>query len=298
MRTLAALSNDLCEIVARTPEKERNSKIAEVIDKFQRGVGVNDKALRGVITESAKEVARESAMLGMSLGKSRFLVAARETGGEQIQPEAEDDDMNTLIAATVLNVKATPSSARDGAAAPHCNVVNTPEMRRTVLAAGVQDITNTLVGEYRLNDVLQIILETMYRAIGFKRVMLLIRDAKANVLRARFGFGEEVDAIIKKGFTVPLNGPRDIFFASISQGADLCIEDLNLEKIRAHIPQWFRVLIVVRGMVLFPILVKQRPVALIYADADADDILRFQPEELNLLKTLRNQAILAIKQKS
>ena len=52
------------------------------------------------------------------------------------------------------------------------------------------------------------------------------------------------------------------------------------------------------GLVLFPVLVNHRPVALIYADANCAEALQFEPEELNLLKTLRNQAVSAIKQKS
>lgn len=50
------------------------------------------------------------------------------------------------------------------------------------------------------------------------------------------------------------------------------------------------------GLILFPILVKGRAVALIYADAEDPALLRFAPEELSMLKTLRNQAVLAIKQ--
>ena len=117
-------------------------------------------------------------------------------------------------------------------------------------------------------------------------------------LRARFGFGEDVAEILRKGFAVPLAGPRDIFYAAISQGADLCIEDLGAEKIRPHVPQWYQELAAAHGLVLFPVLVNHRPVALIYADADTPETLHFQPEELNLLKTLRNQAVLAIKQRS
>ena len=41
-----------------------------------------------------------------------------------------------------------------------------------ILMAGIQDISNTLVEDFKLNDVLRIILETMYRAKGFKRVIL------------------------------------------------------------------------------------------------------------------------------
>ncbi|MCK7497944.1 MAG: hypothetical protein MZW92_49860 [Comamonadaceae bacterium] len=48
---------------------------------------------------------------------------------------------------------------------------------QAILAAGIQDISNSLVDEFSLNDMLRIILETMYRALGFKRVLLCVRDA-------------------------------------------------------------------------------------------------------------------------
>jgi hypothetical protein len=48
-------------------------------------------------------------------------------------------------------------------------------------------------------------------------------------------------------------------------------------------------------MLLLPINVKGKPVALIYADRDEADGIRIPEQELALLRTLRNQAILAIK---
>ena len=47
-----------------------------------------------------------------------------------------------------------------------------------VLAAGIQDITNSMVENFRLNEVLRMILETMLRALEFRRVLFCLRDAK------------------------------------------------------------------------------------------------------------------------
>ncbi|HYL19431.1 MAG TPA: GAF domain-containing protein, partial [Burkholderiales bacterium] len=163
------------------------------------------------------------------------------------------------------------------------------------LTAGIQDITNTLVGNYELNDLLRIILETMYRGMGFTRVLLCIRDPAAKALRGRYGFGLDVDQIIRRGFSVPLTPARDAFYASISQGADVCIEDVNAEAIRDHIPAWYRKLVPARSLVLFPILINKKAVGLFYADSDNAKGIRFETSELSLLKTLRNQAVLAIK---
>jgi len=181
-----------------------------------------------------------------------------------------------------------------GAEQPGAN----PMERTNMLTAGIQDITNALAGDYRLNDLLRIILETMYSAMGFTRVMLCTRHPQTNSLRGRFGVGTDADLIIKRGFQVPLEASRDVFYGAISNGADICIEDCDSERVRPYIPAWYRKAVDARGFVLFPVIVKKKPVALIYADHAGTDRLKFADGELNLLKTLRNQAILAIRQKS
>ena len=48
----------------------------------------------------------------------------------------------------------------------------------SILTNGIQDITNSLVETFRLNDVLQMILETMLRALNCRRVVFCLRDAR------------------------------------------------------------------------------------------------------------------------
>ena len=48
-----------------------------------------------------------------------------------------------------------------------------------VLAAGIQDITNAMVESFQLNDVLRMILETMFRALGFRRMVFCLRVRRA-----------------------------------------------------------------------------------------------------------------------
>jgi GAF domain-containing protein len=50
--------------------------------------------------------------------------------------------------------------------------------------------------------------------------------------------------------------------------------------------------------VLLPVIVNKNLVGLIYADSDRTATLQFKHEELSLLQTLRNQAVLAIRQKN
>jgi hypothetical protein len=78
--------------------------------------------------------------------------------------------------------------------------------------------------------------------------------------------------------------PKPLFWIASIIGAVLVIA-FAMEVVKA------------RGFVLFPIVVNKKPVALIYADANDPAVLRFSPEELSMLKTLRNQAVLVVKQK-
>jgi GAF domain-containing protein len=152
------------------------------------------------------------------------------------------------------------------------------------------------MGEFKLNDVLREILETMYRSTGFTRVLLFVRDAPSNSLKSRFGLGEGVDNIVGGDFSIPLGVTRDVFQAAVAKGADVFIENVNAEPIRRHIPDSYRKAFPARSFALFPMAIKGRPVGLLYGDCDLDDSIRFSTEELSLLKTLRNQAVIAIKQ--
>jgi len=138
----------------------------------------------------------------------------------------------------------------------------------------------------------------MYRAIGFKRVLLFVLDPARKCLRCRIAFGDDGEAVQRKGLELPLRGARDVFAAATAQGADVLIEDLEAPKIQPYVPEWYRKELGARALVLLPVVNNKNTVGLFYGDADAGETLRFSAEELNLLKTLRNQAVLAIRQKT
>lgn len=296
LRVIASLASELCDTARAATPKERSAGLEAVTRKYGKGVGVSEAGVLEVVQTSFDALARESVVIGATAAIAPVLAHARnwkspdDPPTQRLSPPAEDA-IRTLIDAVQLPAAAAAAPAEAGAIAP-------PGERATLLSAGVQDITGVLAGDYQLNDVLRIILETMYRAIGFQRVLLCVRDPQRNALRARVGLGRDADAIIRAGFGVPLQGPPDIFSAATANGADLCIEDVDAENIRAHVPAWYRKAIPARGLVLFPLLLKGRTVGLLYGDTERTDSLRFKTEELNLLRTLRNQAVLAIKQAS
>ena len=164
-----------------------------------------------------------------------------------------------------------------------------------VLAAGIQDITNTMVENFKLNEVLRMILETMYRALSFQRVVFCLRDAKTETLTGRFGLGEGAEAVAAS-FKVPLKAGADLFTAVCAKGADTLISDATVPHIAARLPAWYRKRVAAPAFLLLPLQMKGTPFALIYADKALPGGIELGEKELAMLRTLRNQAVMAFKQ--
>jgi hypothetical protein len=209
-----------------------------------------------------------------------------------VAPGAEDGLAGTVLADVMAAEVACDDVSDEANLATEAIAAAVSE---AILLAGIQDVSNALVSDFKLNDVLRIILETIYRAKGFKRVILCIRDGRSNSMLGRFGFGP--DALeIAKSFRFSLVFTPDIFHAALANGVDILISDTNDPKIAARIPGWFRKAVAAETFLVFPLCIKGSGVAMIYADrAQAGEIV-ISEKELSLLRTLRNQALLAIKQ--
>ena len=175
-----------------------------------------------------------------------------------------------------------------------------------ILTNGIQDITNSLVECFRLNDVLQMILETMLRALNCRRVVFCMRDARTGQLTGRMGLGEGAD-VVSGLFKVPLTirpgETPDLFSAVCLKQLDTLIADASAPNIVNRLPVWFRDRVQAPTFLLLPLVMKRagQPdmvLGLIYADKGQAESLQITDKELSLLRTLRNQAVMAFRQAS
>ena len=169
-----------------------------------------------------------------------------------------------------------------------------------VLAQGVQDITNHMVAdEFKLNEVLRMILETMWRALGLRRVVFCLRDPRTHTLTGRFGLGEgarETAAVIRVPLATPPGCVPDLFSAVCVKGVDTLIADATQGAIVARLPAWFRNELQAPSFLLLPLQLKGATFGLIYADKAEAGGIALGEKELALLRTLRNQGVMAFRQ--
>jgi len=293
LRTLADYSGRLSDLARSGDERVRQAGLDALSQRFGGAIPSSEANLRSLVRESVEVLGADADFAAAGLAKADAVAQARHFGGGDASATLGMDTLADEAPETRTLVDEPYRVPAPGEGMPAA-APDDPERRRRLLSAGVQDITETLAGDFRLGDLMPMILETLYRAIGYKRALLLVRDPARGSLRARHGFGEDAEALVTSGFAIPISPHKDVFYAAVSQGLDLCVEDRDAENIRHRVPAWYRDAVQARGLILFPVRVKKRVVALIYADADDPALLRYRPEELSLLRTLRNQAVLAL----
>ena len=278
------LANELCMVSAMTEAREKSSELQKLSERYGSATHATEKRLANALESGLNHLFERASVLGIVSGKSPLLRRIRVWSGER-EPEPEAQQPSSLDGVTLLETmtQKLPDEA------PQLD----PD---AVLSAGIQDVTNTLVEDFKLNDVLLMVLETIYRSMNFKHTLIFIRDNRQNVMAARFGLGERVDAVLPN-FRFSLNFVPDVFHLAIDKRLDIVIENVSSATIADKIPKWYTGTIDAQCFLLLPIMVNKKAVGLIYADMQQANALQVSEKQLSLLRTLRNQAVLAIKQK-
>ena len=288
LRMLAVFANELCATIAHTSCEAMPYEIRGIIARYADSLPLTERQLLDAVDKTMNEVIQYANVIQIDLQKTPF-------GRRISQTEYISRTDNTPRISNVLGCAVTPGNDEEAefcdAAAPDAE----DNATLGILTAGIGDISEALVDESPLSNTLRVILETLYRGLGFRHVLLCTVDTHRNTMEARFGFGAEIEALVAN-FKFPLDGHADLFQAAVAKGADIVIANIDHPHVRASIPEWYRRATTTQTFALFPLNLRNVPVALIYADKEDVGGIAFRESERGLLRTLRNQALLAIRQ--
>ena len=293
LRWVATASNEMADVLLKYEHPESANQVAQVARKYARAVGSNEKQVVAVVAQAKTKLQDMAAAMEIRVHRDSAAHKVLHTDQAAPSQRLQDDDAAAsnsgmaplaLQATQVLDANATaPQKPKS------------PRVAET-LAAGIQDITNAMVEDFKLADVLRMILETMYRAMGFDRIIFCMRDAKTETVVGRFGLGEGVEAFVKN-FKVPLKAATpDLFGIVCIKGVDSMISDSSDPHIVSRLPAWYLSSLNAPAFLVLPLQLKGAPFGLIYADKTRKGALELDEKELALLRTLRNQAVMAFKQ--
>jgi HD-like signal output (HDOD) protein len=172
-----------------------------------------------------------------------------------------------------------------------------PEDSEKRLSAGIAEIARS-ARECQLSVLLYMALEVMQNSLGCARVIAFVLEPASGRYSARAGFGSpqsgELTALSFEGGFAP-----DVFHLTMSSKTPVHIADTADAKIRARIPAWHRdALGDARSMMLLPVVVRGRAIALLYADWDSTDVTSLTSNETYMLKDLVHEIEIALHQAS
>ena len=295
LRWIALVANDMADILLRAPPRELELRLAQEAGLYAKTLGIRPQQVRQATVAARKKLIDMAGAMELSVAEGSAAAQLLQHPDEDLaaHPIPMPDKAEPPDALAPLALQATPPPA-PGKDQP----VVQPSVA-DVLSAGIQDISQAMVEDFKLSDVLRMILETMVRAMGFQRVVFCLRDPKADALTGRFGLGAGVEGpdSVVKAFHIALKASSlDLFSTVCLKGVDTLISDATEPRIAQRLPAWYRSHVHAPTFLLLPLVIKGKPFGLVYADKAEKGLLPLDEKELALLRTLRNQAIIAFRQ--
>lgn len=284
LQVMANLAHDLYLATRDAPPDGVSEAYAELLKRYGQVVHLQTDDLAELVQQAGTVMAQEAAQLQIDVHASPLLarlLARREAAAASEQETGSETAAETEAEAAA----ATPATAAEAGHDP-----------TAILITGMQDLTNLLLEDARPADVLHVAAELLYRAKCFDNVLICTVAANGQELVGRIGLGPQAERN-KTAFRIPLAFAPDVFHAAISKNADLLIADTQADSIRGRIPAWYTERIGARSFLLLPITLNGRAVAVVYADR-RDGALQLSQQTLGLIKALRNQIALAMRQKN
>ena len=291
LQGISNYANEICAIIGGTQGNERVQALESSRKRFSKCIPVSKNQFQELLDSSRDEIGKYSEILEIDIKDSSFIRA--------LTSEPEDCDETHLDSNTVPTVREKGQEVAPGTElAPEGRTVALDDLykdeSRTILMNGVQEITNTLVEDFRLDDLILMILETMFRGFRFNCVIFCMMEQKRRRVQARFGLGRDIDAMIKN-FGFKIEKSQDLFNIAVSETRDFLIDDSNDPDIKAKVPRWYRKTVNAPSFMVYPIFIDKVCLGLFYADKENEGP-PIPETQLSFMKTLRNQLILAIKQ--
>lgn len=162
------------------------------------------------------------------------------------------------------------------------------------LTAGIEKLSLAALSDATVAQLMQTFMQVLGEALRLRRVLICLRARNPDRLEGRMGSNAEAQRLVP-AFRIPLQPPVDLFGLLCQKGSDSLISDASDPLIAERLPPWFREQVRASCFLVLPVLRSGQVVGMVYADSPpAGQTLQVTDRELALIKSLRNQVLLAL----
>lgn len=293
---VCGLAGDLARVAASTPSENLRRELSRVQQRYAHRIAFSSDDLNRALKDVSK-VAREYVFGGQSSASSRLMHNLNAAAGQPPQAGTGNtmaEAFRSALGDAVEHVSAswdlmTVEDAEDLVIETVC-LSKFPD--ETLLQEGAKEIDQTVKAtNFDVNEAMMLALETLYRGLGFDRVLFCVHHVKLKLVQAKHGIGHGA-AELARTFEFPLEPARDVFNTAMRTGVAVCVANDDGPG-SGRIPLWYKQRIDAPLFALYPIAVRGFPAALIYGDA-SNRILEPEVYVSGHVENLRRAAMRAL----
>ncbi len=278
VRWLGRSANAMADAMLGADGEAQAEALRAVADAYAPVLGLQARDMVAASYATRSRVAMLAQAMGVHVAPgapARRLLEATPIG------PADAPDARTVVTSAP---GATPH------ATPHASTAAPVSEAQRLLAAALEEVRQARAQrKMAAPEVLQRVLGSMHRAIGFRCVLLCLREPGSSRLVGRIGLGVgagEMSAHFK--ITPDAAAVGDLFGWLCAKGADLLVADAR--TMAARLPPWYRQRINAPTFLLLPLMLNGAAIGLIYADKLQPGGIVLAEGELALLRALRDEA--------
>ena len=254
--------------VTASLNQSNGQPMAKVLEHYQHSVELDQSQCQDLLSHAAEHFQNFTQSLSLDIKQSPLVKQLSNTQSWQA------DAHNNQEASSTHTDYVEPSAEE-------------------ILKDAIQAISQLIRGNFKLNDVFNIMLESLYRGVICQRVLLCLRDNRSKSMQAKIGFGDQVDNLIPK-FCFPTQYTPDPFHIALHKKVDVHIDNTRDIRFRSRLPDWYLRHVDAGAFMLLPVVVNQSTIGLIYADSATPQGFQLSSKRLELVKQLRVLTVSAL----
>ena len=275
LRWVGWLANELADVLVYMSPAQWEDVCTDLAMSAGRATKHSAKELREALARTRMDLEDIAEALGIPLS--------------QLEDWHEADAVDGAEGTEGALPRALPAQARSSAERPAPGQVD-----RAMLQEEALHLSEALLDVSAAKVVPERALSAMFMGLGARRAVLFLA-ARSNVpFQIVNVVGDEL-ASVGPAWTVDPAQGRDLFSRLCARGTDTLIHDANRPEIQSHLPPGFQRVGRPNCFVVLPMTFKERAVGMIYLDRDDGETFVIDDESMKLLRTLRNQALMALR---
>lgn len=295
-RVLCTAANTLAAQLLKLPHSGTPEERAEArkacVERFAAELAVPLSLDPEPLPEAVESVKQVWDDLAKTLGFGPVVAAPGQAKPKPSDPKASQVQKPLAGVAAQAPAMAARPAPPAAPTAPRPAASN-PAMAEA-LSSALEQLSEMVLSGAAPGQLLQLCMKQMHAALNLQRVIVCLRDADGAYLKGRLGLGERATALAPL-FDIPLAPPTELFGLLCSKGADTLISDSSDPVIAQRLPAWHRQQVRAGTFVLLPLVAGGQVLGAFYGDRAEAGTLHISERELTLLKTLRNQVVMAMR---